>query len=224
MTTIRGYAYLMQRTPPDDEKWETYLNAMLQEQESQAQLFDDILQITRIYGGHVVLDPRPQLLNGMAQAAVERYHVLAHKRGVKMEFRPFHPGPVVIADMTYLMRTLNNLVGDALRYTPPGGSVTVDTGVETTEGYTWGTISVTDSGERIPAEDQPHVFDRFSREQEPLSARVSETGLRLMILKGIVELHQGRVTMQSPSETAGTDEQGVGSTFTVSLPIPDQNE
>jgi signal transduction histidine kinase len=240
MTTIRGYAYLMQRTPPDDDKWETYLNAMLQEQESQAQLFDDILQITRIYGGHVVLDPQPQLLNGLAQAAVQRYHVLAHKRGVEMEFRPSRLSPVVIADMTYMMRTLNNLVGDALRYTPAGGSVTVDTGTETAEGCTWGTISVTDSGERIPAEDQPYVFDRFSREQEPLSARVSETGLRLMILKGIVELHQGRVTMQSPSTTLRTgpstvdvppvpesdeaSEQGVGSTFTVWLPISNQGE
>jgi signal transduction histidine kinase len=224
MTTIRGYAYLMQRTAPDDDKWETYLKAMLQEQESQAQLFDDILQITRIYAGHVSLNPHPQLLNGLVQAAVERYHVLAHKRGVEMEFRPFDPSPLVRADMTYMMRSLNNLVGDALRYTPPGGSVRVDTGVEEAKGRTWGTVSVTDSGERIPAEDQPCVFDRFSREQEPLSARVSETGLRLMILKGIVELHQGRVAMQSPSQIGGTDEQGVGSTFTIWLPVAGQNE
>jgi signal transduction histidine kinase len=101
---------------------------------------------------------------------------------------------------------------------------------------------VTDSGERIPAEDQLYVFDRFSREQEPLSARVAETGLRLMILKGIIELHGGRVTMQSPStpdaaldppaghlgmgssEAGGTGEQGTGSTFTIWLPLADQGE
>jgi signal transduction histidine kinase len=221
MTTIRGYAYLMQRTPPDDEKWDKYLKAMLQELEWQAQLFDDILQIARIYSGRVDIRAYPQLVNELAQAAVERYQVLAHKRGVEIEYRPTRPSPVVMADTTHLMRTISNLVGDALRYTPAGGSMFVDTGTTESEGRTWATISVTDSGERIPAEDQPHVFDRFSREQEPLSARVAETGLRLMILKGIVELHGGRVTMQSPSEIGGTDEPGFGSTYTIWLPITD---
>jgi signal transduction histidine kinase len=229
MTTIRGYAYLMQRTSPDDEKWDRYLQAMLQQLEWQAQLFDDILQISRIYAGRVAVKLHAKSLNELAQGAVERHHVLAHKRGVNIEFRPSHPDPLVMADTTHLMRTLNNLVGDALRYTPPGGSVSVDTGTEEAEGRTWATISVSDSGERIPAEDHPHVFDRFSREQEPLSSRVSETGLRLMILKGIVELHRGRVTMRSPSttpgghlETGGTSKPGVGSTFTVWLPVADQ--
>jgi signal transduction histidine kinase len=102
---------------------------------------------------------------------------------------------------------------DAIRYTPEGGSVIVSTGKQEMEGQIWATISVSDTGDEIPAEDQSYAFERFFREWEPQSQRVSETGLRLMIVKGIVELHHGRVTVENKRD--------VGPTFSIWLPLAD---
>jgi signal transduction histidine kinase len=114
-------------------------------------------------------------------------------------------------DPRQIQTVLNYLVSDAIRYTPDGGQVTVSTGQKETDDHTWSTVTVSDTGEAIPEEDQPHVFERFFRKEEPQSARVTETGLRLMIVKGIVELHKGRVTVES--------EKGTGSTFAIWLPV-----
>ena len=86
---------------------------------------------------------------------------------------------------------------------------------EEVEGQVWATIAVSDMGDMIPAEDLPYIFERFLREEEPHSARISETGVRLIIVKGVVDLHGGRVTVQSPVE------ENVGSTFTIWLPLAD---
>ena len=72
-------------------------------------------------------------------------------------------------------------------------------------------MAISDTAESIPKEDLPHIFERFFRQKEPLSERVSETGLRLMIVKGMVELNRGRVTVAHG--------EGKGNTFTVWLPL-----
>jgi signal transduction histidine kinase len=76
-------------------------------------------------------------------------------------------------------------------------------------------MAVSDMGEVIPAEDLPHIFERFFREEEPRSMRISESGIRLIIVKGVVDLHGGWVTVESPSS------ENVGSTFTIWLPLVD---
>ncbi len=81
--------------------------------------------------------------------------------------------------------------------------MTVSTERKEIDGRTWVTVAVSDTGEEIPAQDLPHLFKRFFREQEPTSARVSETGLRLMIVKGIVELHGGHVMVESEEDVGG---------------------
>jgi signal transduction histidine kinase len=98
---------------------------------------------------------------------------------------------------------LSILVEDAIRYAPAGARVTVSTQQAEAEGRTWATVAVSDTGEPIPEADLPHVFERLFREEEPRSERVAGTGLRLMIVKGIVELHGGRVTAESPSASLG---------------------
>ena len=112
-----------------------------------------------------------------------------------------------------MAQVLRYLVDDAIHYTSEGGQVMISTGWQEVEGRIWATAIVSDMGEAIPAEDLPHIFERFFREEEPRSVRVSKSGLRLMILKGIVELHGGRVTVES--------EEGIGSIFTIWLPLTD---
>lgn len=214
VTTIQAYAYLMQRTSPEDEKWNQYMQIMLQEVDRQVQLVKDILCVSRIYAGRLEIVPRPTSLNELTEAAVATRRSLAQERELVVVHRPVDPAPVPLVDPQQMTLVLNNLVGDAIRYTQAGGRVVVSTGQAEVEGRVWATVTVSDTGERIPAEDLLHIFERFFREEEPRSARVFYTGLRLMILWEIVALHGGWVTVES-GEREGT-------TFTIWLPLPDQ--
>jgi two-component system sensor histidine kinase/response regulator len=214
ITTVQAYAYLIQKTSPEDEKWNQYMQIMLQEVDRQVQLVKDILCISRIYAGRLEIVPRPTSLNDLTEAAVAAHQSLAQKRDLVVVHRPADPAPVLPVDPQQMMMVLNNLLGDAIRYTQAGGQVVVSTGQAEAEGRVWATVAVSDTGERIPAEDLLHIFERFFREEEPRSARVFDTGLRLMILREIVALHDGRVMVES-GEREGT-------TFTVWLPLADQ--
>ena len=222
VSTIKSYAYLMQRTPPDDARWIAYLDGLAQETERQARIVEDIMQIARLHTGRLEIAPRLTPLSELITPVITRHRSLAQEQGVTLEYQPHPPhtaldeespeegtGPAVSVDPRQMAPVLGYLVRDAVHYTPEGGHVLVAIGQEEAEGRTWTTVMVSDSGEAIPAEDHPHIFERFFREEEPRSMRVSETGLRLMIAKGIVELHGGRMTVES--------EAGRGNSFTVWL-------
>ena len=123
---------------------------------------------------------------------------------------------MALVDPERMMQVLDNLIGNALLYTMAGGKVAVSTGTQEAEGRTWATVTVSDTGIGIPAEELPHIFDRFFRGEEPRSRQISGTGLGLSIAKEIVELHGGRVTVDSKP--------GAGSTFTAWLPVADSRE
>lgn len=213
VATIQSYAYLLQRASPEEKKWREYLDALIQETDTQTQLSKDILEISRLYAGQVEINLRPTSLNELIETSITRYQSLAQRQEKILNYQPTNPEPIVPADHRRITQALDNLVADAIRYAPEGGSVAVSTGRREVEGQVWITISVSDTGDEIPAEDQPYVFERFFREWEPQSRRVSETGLRLMIVKGIVELHRGRVTVENETD--------VGPTFTIWLPFTD---
>jgi len=213
ITTIKLYAHLMRQTSPEDEEWSEYLDALVWEADSQVQLGEEILQISRIYAGRVEMERYPTSLNELTEAAVVRYRRLAHAGGLTLEYRPAESDPVASVNRGQMMQVLSHILGDAIHYTPEGGKVTVSVGEAEVEGRIWATVAVSDTGEGIPEEDLPRIFERFFREEEPLSQRVIGTGLRLMIVKEIVELHGGQVAVES--------ELGVGTTFIVRLPLYD---
>ncbi len=105
----------------------------------------------------------------------------------------------------------------------------LSTGTDKTKGRTWATVTVADTGMGIPEKELPHVFERFFRGEKPQLMQISGTGLGLAITKEIVELHGGRVTVESTSTlrrgsrqaALKAGEECVGSTFTVWLPIID---
>ncbi|MDY7076251.1 MAG: PAS domain S-box protein, partial [Chloroflexota bacterium] len=207
VSTIRSYAYLMQQTPSENKKWSKYLDALVEETDQQVQLVEEIMQISRIYTGRLEIEPRPIPLNELTEAVVTSHRELAQEQGVTLEHCPMEPAPVALVDPKQMLSVLDYLVGDVIRYTSANGRAVVSTGRRQAEGRIWATVAASDTGGGIPAEDLPHIFERFFREEEPRSVRVSETGLRLMIVKGIVELHGGYVTVESGKDT--------GSTFTI---------
>jgi two-component system phosphate regulon sensor histidine kinase PhoR len=211
VTTIKLYAHLLQRTSPREEKWQAYLTALAQEANRQAQLVEDILQISRIDAGRLEVQPRPISLDELAARAIDSHRVLAKERDLMLEHHPVEPGPMTLVDPERTMQVLNNLVENAIHYTPPGGAVAVSAGQAEAEGRAWATMSVADTEIDIPEDERPHVFERFFRGKEPRVMQVSGTGLGLAIAKEIAELHGGHVTVESQA--------GKGTTFTIWLPL-----
>lgn len=208
VTTILLYATLMQQNP---DKWEQYLDTLMREARHQADLVEDILQISQIDAGRLEMELRPTFLNELTEATTVNHQMLAQDRGVTLEHRPAEPGPVALVDSQRMMQVLNNLVENAVRYTIPGGRVTVWTGEERINGRMWATATVTDTGIGIPEEEFPHIFERFFRGNGPREIEATGTGLGLAIIKEVVALHGGRVEVES--------EVDVGTTFTIWVPL-----
>jgi signal transduction histidine kinase/DNA-binding response OmpR family regulator len=213
ITTIKLYTALMQQSPPD--KQTDYLNALSQEADRQAQLVEDILQISRIDAGRLEMQPRATDLNSLAETIFASRKVLADERGLAMEYHPATPGPMVLVDPDRMMQVLGNLVTNAIQYTPRKGKIIISTGTAEEGGRLWATVTVADTGMGIPEYELPHIFDRFFRGEQPRLMQVSGTGLGLAIVKEIVELQGGHVTAES--------EVNEGSTFTLWLPLAEQD-
>lgn len=166
-------------------------------------------------------DTRVRLDTVLGEAA-EDLTILAAGRGLHLE-RPSGPGPAVIGDHDALRRAVNNLLSNAVRVSPTGSTITLETGQ--TGSWTW--ITVTDEGPGIPDADRSRVFDRFWRGSDngrtdpagppdPPGPRERRAGLGLAIVRQIVESHRGRVAVYS--------DVGVGSTFVLWLPAPDRSD
>jgi PAS domain S-box-containing protein len=213
VTTIKLYAYLMQRQP---EKWMEYLAPLAREADHQARLVEDILQISRIDAGRIEMDPRPTALNELIGAVVDNRQAQAAQQGLTLVHHPAKSGPTVLVDSQRIQQALDNLVDNGIRYTPEGGSIALSTGTAEVEGRTWATATVTDTGMGIPADELPHIFERFFRGEKPRTMQLAGPGLGLSVAKEIVELHGGRVTVES--------EEGVGTTFTILLPLTSDDQ
>jgi signal transduction histidine kinase len=211
ITTIKLYAHLMKRQP---ERWQEHLSILAQEADHQAQLVEDILQISHIDAGRLEMAPRPTALDSLTDIVVASHQAMANRQGLTLKHSSGEPDPVALVDPKRMTQVLNNLIENAIRYTPSGGTVTVHTSTQEAEGRAWATTTVMDTGMGVEEEDVPYIFDRFFRGVAARSMQIPGSGLGLAIVKEIVELHGGHVTLET--------RKGIGSTFTVWLPPSDQ--
>ena len=169
-------------------------------------LASNLLELSKLDSGLIALDVRPDDLRTVVESAIEQARPTADRKGVQLvaevpsePFRFPHDPP-------RLGQVLGNLVGNAVKFTPPGGRVTV-TLARTREGAR---ITVRDTGIGIDPEELPHVFDRFYRGSRANEIRASGSGLGLAIARSIVEMHGGRISIASRV--------GQGTQVDVSLP------
>ena len=167
----------------------------------------DLLLLSRIEAGVFPLDLAPVALPGLAEEAVGMAAPEAAARGVTLELSTDRNGPELLADRHRLLQVLDNLIGNAIKFTDRGGQVRV--AAEAAEGA-W-RIVVADSGIGIPPDELGRLFERFYRASNAERAGRPGSGLGLAVVKEIVELHGGRV------EVASTP--GLGTTVTAWLPL-----
>ena len=209
ISAIKAYADLMQRGRP--ERREEYIDRLMQQADWQAQLIERILQISRIDAGRVEMHPEPTSLNHALSYVEERFKSQAEDKKLLLEVHPAPENVIALVDPSQLEVILDNLLSNALRYTPEGGRIALSTGLRKDDGRTWAVITVADTGIGIPEDELPHIFDRFFRGDLPKEEQISGTGLGLVIVRQLVALHGGQITVES--------QEGEGTTFTVELPL-----
>lgn len=195
----------LKRRPPgveDERRSVQPISTILAAARMMNRLIQDLLDVARLEARQLTLERTPYPSARLVEEAVDAARPLAQGQEVVVEVE--EGLPLVLADRDRVSQVLSNLIGNAIKFTPPGGRITV----LAREGLGEVQFSVRDTGMGIPEDQLPHVFDRFWRGNE---RDQRGAGLGLTICKGIVETHGGRIWVES--------EPGVGSTFTFTLPV-----
>jgi len=209
MTSIKGYADLLLAGVAGifTEEQRNFVSIIKKNADRMAALVNDLLNISRIESGLMMLSPRPMGVEGVVNQVTEALQARLAEKEARLEKRLPRALPPVMADPDRVAQVLTNLIVNACQYTPNGGDIVLSANVWDDEVR----ISVSDTGIGISREDQRKVFDRFFRSEDPVVQETPGTGLGLSIVKSLVEMHGGRVWVES--------ELGKGSTFTFTLPV-----
>jgi len=175
---------------------------------AQAQLIDDLLDVSRIVAGKLRMDVRPADPHAFIDAAVEAVRPAAEAKGVRVQKVIDTAAVSIPGDPGRLQQVVWNLLSNAIKFTPRGGRVQIRS--ERVNSHL--EIVVSDTGQGIAPDFLPHVFDRFRQADQKTSRQHGGMGLGLAIVRHLVELHGGTVCATSEGV-------GQGSTFTVTLPI-----
>jgi signal transduction histidine kinase len=170
-------------------------------------LAQNLLELSKLDSGLVLLDLRPEDVRGTIESAVEQQLATAERKGIGLTVAlPEHPVRIR-HDGPRVGQVVSNLVGNALKFTDPGGEVRISARPEPDGGVR---IEVADTGVGIQPSELPRIFDRFYRGSEMIEARSEGSGLGLAIVKSIVDMHHGTIAVESRV--------GQGSRFVVTLP------
>jgi signal transduction histidine kinase len=206
LNAIMGWAHVLTQSSQDRDTVTRAANVIRQNATSQAQLIDDILDVSRIVGGRLVIESGLVQVKRVIEDAIDALMPAAVAKNIQVT-RELGDGLTVLGDRDRLQQVVWNLVSNAFKFTPKGGSVTV----RLTEADSDVFIEVSDSGIGIAAEFLPFVFDRFRQADSSMSRRHNGLGLGMAIVRHLVELHGGTVAVESAGENQGT-------TFRLHLP------
>ncbi len=206
LTAIVGYARMLRSRRLDDEAMGRALAVIERNGQAQSRLVNDLLDVSSIVLGKLRIEVRPVDLTAIARSVVDSVRGEADTKSVALHFAAAD-ALIVPGDGPRLQQVVGNLLANALKFTPAGGRI--DVRLERA-GDEVG-LTVSDSGDGIPAEFLPHVFDRFRQADGSLTRAYEGLGVGLAIVRALVDLHGGRVSVAS--EGAGR-----GATFVVWLP------
>jgi PAS domain S-box-containing protein len=208
LTTIKGYTQLLSQTvndlPPEERA--TYLNAVLSEIERMMGLISELLDVSRIETNRLQIHLQPIRWLEFIERRVSAFRIQNPHRTIR--FEPALEELTVIADPDRMRQVIDNLISNAIKYSPEGSDIDVQLAVEDSTILT----AVADHGIGIPRDEIPLLFERFHRARNVSSRYYGGLGLGLYIARAIVEAHHGAIMVES--------EEGQGSRFTIRLPLP----
>jgi two-component system phosphate regulon sensor histidine kinase PhoR len=175
---------------------------------SLVQMASELLDLARIESGLITVERETVRMADLLVDQVDLHRARAESKSIRLELLPHPELPPINANRRNMEEVLSNLISNAIKYTPPGGRVSVAASVE----KEFLRIDISDTGLGLTEEDRHLIFNKFYRVKNEQTRYIQGTGLGLSIVKSIVDSHQGRIAVKS--------EPGAGSTFSVFLPAP----
>ena len=211
LTAIQGFAETLLGGAIDDPQNRLrFLEIILEHSRRLARLTDDLLKLSKMDADKLELEIRRLSVAQFVESCIETTQRTAAEKDLRVSVNLQQPLPDIAADRRRLAEVLQNLLDNAMQYTPAGGQIMVGASANGAEV----TITVSDTGIGIPQADQSRIFERFYRVDVARSREVGGTGLGLSISKHLVEAHGGRIWVES--------EVGQGSQFHFTVPIFDR--
>jgi signal transduction histidine kinase/CheY-like chemotaxis protein len=205
LNAILGWATMLRRSADDPEEITSGMEIIERNARIQAQLIEDLLDMSRIISGKIRLDVHSVDPSTVIEAAIESVRPAADAKEIRIQ-NVLEPCGPVLGDPGRLQQVLWNLLSNAVKFTPRGGNVICRRSRSSVE------ITVSDTGPGIKPEFIPHVFERFRQADGSTTRRYGGLGLGLAIVKNLVELHGGTVEARSAGDNSGAN-------FIVRLPI-----
>ena len=191
LTAISGYAELIENDMVDAEKQKKFAGDIKKNADRLVELINDIIRLSELDSKEVSMDFTQQNLYDAAKERVELLQTAAAGKDISLSLDG--EDTFVVSNRGLLVELLDNLIQNAIRYNYPGGRVIVTTGTEDEHAF----LSVCDTGIGIPDSEQSRIFERFYRVDKSRSRETGGTGLGLSIVKHIVELHDGKIELNS---------------------------
>ena len=213
LSAILGWATLIRSGKIDEATTTRAIETIERNAQAQAQLIEDLLDVSRMISGKLRLSVKPIELISVIKSAVDSVQPAAEAKSVKLEMVCDAAADRVLGDGNRLQQIIWNLLSNAVKFTPKGGRVQIK--LERSDSYA--RIIVSDTGAGISAEFLPHVFEPFRQADGSTTRRQAGLGLGLAIAHRLVEMHGG-------SMSAASDGEGKGAAFTVTLPILEARE
>ena len=210
LTSILGYIELIRRSGPLNEVQRQFVTRITSSVKSITVLVEELLELGKIEAGFDQ-EREPMLLQPVVRQVADSLRQLSETKGQNLDIRMPENLPMVLGNPLRLRQLLNNLIENAIKYTPESGQIRVLLHADNS----FLVLRIADDGIGIPPQDQPFIFDKFFRTNEAID-HFPGTGLGLSIVKGIVDAHNGRIWVES--------QLGGGSTFTVMLPSYNPDE
>jgi two-component system CheB/CheR fusion protein len=207
LNTMLGWSQLLRKKSFDKAMASRALEVIERSAQAQAQLIEDLLDVSRITSGKLNLNIQTHDLGLIVQAALDIVQLSASAKNIQI-VSSLNP-VTIVGDADRLQQVLWNLLSNAIKFTPPGGQVEITL----KEVGQQAQIQVSDTGQGIEADLLPYIFDRFRQGDSSTTKAVAGLGLGLSIVRHLVELHGGTVQAESPGV-------GQGATLTVYLPLP----
>ncbi len=208
ITALTLSASVMDRIPKED--WPDQVRSFIRHTDYLSQIIHDLLEVSRLESGHVELEWHQILLDAFLSDVIAGHQAAAQEHDLSLQMELCGALPSILGDPKRLRQTLDHLLANAVAFTPSGGRIQVQVFVTSREDRNWVGVRVADTGIGIEETALDHIFEPFYRTDSARRSGPWGAGLGLTIVRGLVELHGGSISVESTP--------GVGSAFTLLFP------